>query len=232
MAMPSPAADRGGSIVVLSPHPDDESLGCGGTVRLLTTAGVRVEVVYLTRGELGGEDPAALSAEAQTQIAQRRTVEALSACRILGVEQVDFLDGCDAQLSVQPRLVEALVHRLAARDYQRVFCPWPREHHPDHVATFELYRQALRQLPSLDTWLYEVWTPLPANTLVPIDATIDDKLAAIQAHVSQLACLDYLSAFRGLAAYRGLFCPPSQYAEAFLVCDRETLLGGRLQGQA
>ena len=79
MAQLSARAARDGSIVVLSPHPDDESLGCGGTVRLLTTAGVRVEVVYLTRGELGGEDPAALSADAQAQLARRRTVEAMDA---------------------------------------------------------------------------------------------------------------------------------------------------------
>jgi LmbE family N-acetylglucosaminyl deacetylase len=217
-------------VLVLAPHPDDESLGCGGTIRLLTSSGVPVEVVYLTHGELGAEVPENVGAAGAAQLAEVRTREALAACRILGVAQVDFLNGRDSQLTVEPHLVEALVRRLAATEYQRVFCPWLRERHPDHAATFEIYRQALAQGKPLDTWLYEVWTPLPANVFVPIDGTIQDKLAAIQAHESQLACLNYLSAFQGLAAYRSLFCPPSQYAEAFRVCAREAVLNHKLDG--
>ncbi len=50
------------------------------------------------------------------------------------------------------------------------------------------------------------------------------KQTAISKYESQLAQLNYGEAFVGLAAYRSLFCPPSNYAEAFLVCDKQQLL--------
>lgn len=220
----SVTAGRHRPVLVLAPHPDDESLGCGGTLRLLTNAEIAVHVLYLTRGELGSEAVGAATVPEQTALARVRASEAAEACRLLGVARVDFLDGRDSQLADQPQLAATLQQRLVAEDYQRVFCPWPQEHHPDHAATFLFYRQAVGQLRRVpDTWLYEVWTPLSPNMLVPIDATLADKLAAIQAHRSQLACLDYVAAFQGLAAYRSLACPPSRYAEAFRICDRETL---------
>ena len=71
-------------------------------------------------------------------------------------------------------------------------------------------RQALAGHPSHpDLWLYEVWTPMLPNTLVPIDATISYKQVAIERHRSQLKVLDYRAAFLGLAAYRALFCTDS-----------------------
>jgi hypothetical protein len=72
-------------------------------------------------------------------------------------------------------------------------------------------------------WLYEIWKPLPANTFVPIDRTMQAKRQAIEQYQSQLAQLNYREGFVGLAAYRSLFCPASSYAEAFLVCDHREL---------
>jgi LmbE family N-acetylglucosaminyl deacetylase len=138
---------------------------------------------------------------------------------------VDFLNGADGRLTEQPNLANDIRRRLTSAPYSRVFCPWFQEKHPDHVATYQFLREAVRGTsPTLQIWLYEVWTPLPANLYVPIDVTFATKLAAIQAHQSQLACLDYLSAFRGLAAYRSLSSPGSHYVEAFIDMDAQTLL--------
>jgi LmbE family N-acetylglucosaminyl deacetylase len=210
------------TVLVLSPHPDDESLGCGGTIRLLALAGIPVDVVFLTRGELGTEAPAAATPEAQHDLAGRRSLEAGEACRRLGVRGHAFLDGADGQLAEQPHLAGALADRLKAGGYTRVFCPWPGEAHPDHAATYDLLRRALPLTAGpVQVWLYEVWTPLRPSVSVPIDDTMADKEAAIRRHISQLACRDYLAAFRGLAAYRALSCPPCRFAEAFVVLDRE-----------
>jgi LmbE family N-acetylglucosaminyl deacetylase len=146
---------------------------------------------------------------------------------------VDFLDGRDTRVAEQPDLAAQLQRALESVRYQRVFCPWPQEQHPDHAATYVFYRQAVSRLSyPLDTWLYEVWTPLRPTMLVPIDAFIEEKLAAIRAHRSQLAQLDYAGAFRGLAAWRALACPPSRFAEAFCICDRDTLISGSGRGTA
>lgn len=216
------------SILVISPHPDDESLGCGGTIKLLTESGVKVDVLYLTTGELGCESPEAADPSAQARLSRVRNEEAREACRLLGVKSVEFLDGIDGRVGDQPHIAEMLVARLKQTSYSRVFCPWPHEKHPDHAAAFRWLRKALTEVQApIQVWLYEVWTPLRPNTCVPIDTTIESKAEAIRAHRSQLACLDYLSAFRGLAAYRSLSCAGSRYAEAFIAGDRESIVGSQ-----
>ena len=208
------------SVLVLAPHPDDETFGCGGTMRMLTESGVAVDVAFMTRGEQGTEEGASPSAEASRQLAEVRTREAQAACQVLGVRNVFFLEGSDTRLKDEPHLAASIGHLLRSIPYQRVFCPWPQDSHEDHKATFALLRQAIADNHlNNKLWLYEVWKPLPANTFVPIDSTIESKRQAIDKYQSQLSQLNYREGFVGLAAYRSLFCPSSRYAEAFLVCD-------------
>lgn len=192
-------------------------------MRMLSESGVAVDVAFMTRGELG-TDPGASPAQ-QREVAQTRTCEAEAACNVLGVRQIFFLDGNDTCLAEQPHLAEALADILRREPYQRVFCPWPQDAHPDHIATFGLLRRAVQSFPAPDHyWLYEVWRPLAANTFVPIDNTVEVKRRAIEQYQSQLALCNYQSGVLGLAAYRSLFCPASRYAEAFFVCDRNEIL--------
>jgi LmbE family N-acetylglucosaminyl deacetylase len=207
-------------VAVISPHPDDESLGCGGTLKHLTLSGIPVDVIYLTSGEMGCDTPEVATPETKVALAAVRAEEARGACSVLGVRRVEFLNGTDGGLASEPGLVNPLREILQRETYQRVFCPWPGEAHDDHRAAFQLTRAAMAALPACpDLWLYEVWTPMHANTYVPIDATVGFKQAAIERHRSQLKVLDYRAAFLGLAAYRALFCAGSRYAEAFLVQD-------------
>jgi LmbE family N-acetylglucosaminyl deacetylase len=212
-------------VLVLAPHPDDETFGCGGTIRMLVDSGLPVDVTFMTHGEMGMEAGANPSAQASSELAKIRTAEAQAACSVLGVRKVRFLGGADTRLSEQPQLAAALSDLFATEAYQRVFCPWLHDTHQDHIATFELLRNAVRAQPSpTQFWLYEVWKPLPANTFVPIDNTIGSKRQAIEQYKSQLPLCNYLEGYLGLAAYRSLFCAPSRYAEAFLVCDRDEIL--------
>jgi N-acetylglucosamine malate deacetylase 1 len=212
-------------VLVLAPHPDDETFGCGGTIRMLVESGVAVDVGFMTRGEQGVEGGAAAPVEARQQMAEVRTREALAACNVLGVRNVIFLGGNDTRLADQPELARSIAELIRREGYQRVFCPWPGDSHSDHQATFRLLRDAVIQNHfTVSFWLYEVWNPLPANTPVPIDHTMETKRRAIDQYQSQLSQLNYREGIAGLAAYRSLFCPSSSYAEAFLVCDRNEML--------
>jgi len=212
-------------VLILAPHPDDETFGCGGTIRMLTQSGVVVDVAFLTRGEQGFEQGTEPSPTARREMAETRTQEAHAACAVLGVRKVMFLEGRDTRLADQPELGLAIAELLNREGYQRVFCPWPQDGHDDHRATFALLRDAVTRCQgAISFWLYEVWKPLPANTFVPIDGTIDAKRRAMEQYHSQLSQLNYREGFAGLAAYRSLFCPSSNYAEAFLVCDAREML--------
>jgi LmbE family N-acetylglucosaminyl deacetylase len=212
-------------VIVLAPHPDDETFGCGGTIAMLTQSGVPVDVAFMTRGEQGTEASAAQSLEESRRVAELRAREALAACNILGVRQVGFLDGNDTRLRDQPELTSSIVNLLQNAEYHRVFCPWQHDSHDDHRATFALLKSAVATLNREQSfWLYEVWRPLSANTFVPIDNTIATKCRAMEQYPSQLSQLNYREGFLGLSAYRSLFCPTSRYAEAFFVCNRQKLL--------
>jgi len=213
------------SALVLSPHPDDESLGCGGAIKLITSAGGRVDVIYSTSGENGFASGVNPTADARRQLQARREAEARTACALLGVRDVVFLHGRDRELHAQPELYKPVLDAISQNDYRSVFCPWPHDSHTDHVATYGFLYEALRRCTKrIDIWLYEVWTPLSFNMCMSIDSTIDVKMQAIRAHESQIALHGYDEAFHGLSRYRSLFCPPARHAEAFFNCDSGALL--------
>jgi len=211
--------------LVLCPHPDDESLGCGGTLKTITSTGGIVDVLYMTRGENGSYPRTMAAKPAREELAAIRTEEAKRACEILGVRNVFFLNGHDGSLKTQPELSDAILGTLTSSDYRSVFSPWPYDAHHDHGATYWMLQEALRRYSrNLDIWLYEVWAPLPHNICIAIDKTIEAKMTAFRTHESQLSNLNYAEAFYGLAKYRSLFCPPAQFAEAFFNCERTALL--------
>lgn len=233
-----PAINDGSStrvmqVLVLAPHPDDESLGCGGTLKQLTEAGVAVDVAYMTRGERGFRRGGVLPPLDQLVLASQRAQEAVAACRILGVRNIHFLSGRDGALSEQPELAKEILQLLKSRDYCTVFCPWAFDFHPDHSGTFDHLIAALKAYEcNPEIWLYEVWSTLHPNRIVSIDSTMEDKMQAVRAHVSQMKNYDYdyADCFKALARYRGILAPGMSHAEAFYVCNREVALSLRTAG--
>src|SRR5688572_30216530 len=72
-------------VLIIAPHPDDECLGCGGSVALHVGRGDDIAAVFLTSGELGLKK---LSRESAWQM---RETEARTACAILGIAELSFL---------------------------------------------------------------------------------------------------------------------------------------------
>src|SRR5262245_4388610 len=138
-----PLPDSSRHVLVLAPHPDDETFGCGGTMRMLADSGVAVDVAFMTRGEQGIEEGQVVSTEAHRKMAEVRSREAREACYVRGVRNSFFLNGSDARLKDEPHLAGSIVELLRRESYQRVFCPWHHDSHEDHQATFKLLRQAV-----------------------------------------------------------------------------------------
>lgn len=84
------AADR---VLVVSPHPDDESLCCGGTIRQALNVGAAVHIVWLTSGDSFELDAALTEHRMRPggagleQLGERRMNEAKDAARALGVPE-------------------------------------------------------------------------------------------------------------------------------------------------
>jgi N-acetylglucosamine malate deacetylase 1 len=200
------------NVLIISPHPDDESIGCGGAATLHSSRGDRVDAVFLTSGELG------LKSLPMEEARQIREAEAREATRILGIREAEFLRlpdwGCGEEIE---RAAALLAPRLACSP-GIVYLPHPAEDHPDHRAALPIVHMALEmaRVPKPELRGFEVWTPLAAFDVVEdIGAVVSTKLSAVRAHASQLHEYRYDLAVLGLNQYRGIFAGRCEFAEVY-----------------
>jgi LmbE family N-acetylglucosaminyl deacetylase len=220
-------------ILVIPPHPDDEVLGCGGSIAAHTAAGSEVVIGYLTSGERGG------SLTGASDLGHTREQEALAAGAILGVpaEQVCLLRIPDGGINAYDVGQFGAVVRLL-RDVRPdvLYVPHPYDGAFDHEAAFALCWRAAGMASSRNYpqwgephWVptilgFEVWTPIVQPAFLrDITAVVDQKLAALDCYRTQVAgargpdqstlvgpaCL-HLSGFRGASTTGG-------HREAFAV---------------
>jgi LmbE family N-acetylglucosaminyl deacetylase len=203
------------AVLIVAPHPDDESIGCGGAVCLHRQRGESVAVVFLTSGERGIEN----SEPERARLI--REDEARQAMSVLGVADFDFLRLPDLGLAgAGERGAEALRGALQRQRPDVIYLPHPAEAHPDHQATLPLVRAALGPLlqpgwrPELRA--YEVWTPLPEyDWPEDVSAVMGQKLQAIRCYRSQLETFAYDEGVEGLNRFRGCLAARCRYAEVF-----------------
>ena len=188
--------------LVVAPHPDDESLGCGGLLALLGDAGVDVHPVLVTDGAASHPNSRRFDAEARRALRDAEWRHALS-CLGLGNAQPHRLGWPDGDVPVasDPRFASAtaaLRTLLDQIDPELVLLPWRRDPHPDHRASHALVRAALRgRTPAPRCLEYVVWTedrgvagdmPRAGEARcwsLDISAALGRKCLAIAAHRSQ-----------------------------------------------
>jgi LmbE family N-acetylglucosaminyl deacetylase len=214
-------------VLVLAPHMDDEVLGCGGTLRRHVLTGAEVTAVYMTDGCKGNPDlyhsglPQAVITEKELALSATRKDESARAAKILGIQELIFLDNPEAQLAPSAETVEQVRNILQERQPQVVYLPSILDLHADHWATNCILYMATKGLHFASDWRpvyrgYEIWTPLLASRMVDISEVIKIKEQAIEQFASQLAHADFLRTILGLNAYRSLYHARGHgYAEAF-----------------
>ena len=139
-----------GPALVLSPHPDDETIMCGATVAALRRRGDDVRVLGVTSGAATtvGVPTSAWGDATATDIAAIRVAELRCACAALGVDDVAVWDFADRGVAAErTRLVAYIGAELDKVQPGLVFVPFPRDGHPDHVAV------ALATADALEAWL-------------------------------------------------------------------------------
>ncbi len=205
------------TILVIAPHPDDESIGCGGAIALHRRHGDQVLTLFLTSGEGSMKN---MPAE---EIWQIREAESRAALSVLSSELLGFLRLPDGRLDKQisqggQAMAEAMEKAMGSIHPDRIYLPHGNEDHPDHQAVLPMLAAAYRQLGRAEPWLlgYEVWTPLDRYDLVEdISEVFSLKQAAVNCYQSQLEQFRYDRAMAGLNMYRGAMAGHCEYAEVF-----------------
>jgi LmbE family N-acetylglucosaminyl deacetylase len=214
MAIEGEAENR---VLVMSPHEDDDILGCGGTLKLLRDAGAEVKVVYMTDGCLGSNTISPL------ELPAIRKEEAIRALKRIGVIDYDFFDASDLCLRCDARSIGFVKGMIDSFKPKMIMTPHAGEVHPDHFNTCMITAQALELVSEpIDVYAYEVWNNNDPNALVDITSVIEDKLSSMREHHSQMDMMDYDEKIRGLNVYRSINnLRSSKYSEAFLRFSRE-----------
>lgn len=221
--LPTPLTPiHNGKILVFAPHPDDEILGCGGTLALLRQKGCSIKVIFVTDGSGAG------SLDADAPLIRRK--EAIESLATLGINDMEFLDEPDGGFRNSSQFetkVDTLLHQF---NPDWLFLPSVLDYHRDHVAIGHAVLNCWQRCEtSSRAFIYEIWSPLPATRVVDITRVINLKKQAISCYALPLSHCNYLSAIIGLASYRALFLPKKEeesYAEAFVEAEKKGPFSG------
>ncbi len=203
---------QGKKALCVQPHPDDNEIGMGGTIAVLSSSGCRVDYLTMTDGGLGAVSPELIGEE----LVKVRTREVRDAGKILGVTEYDSLGFPDGTLNDVPRLAGMVAEVIRKGQYDMVFCPDPwmaYEAHWDHVVTGWAVAQAfisasLIQYPKgsmtspANPFAIGFYFTNKPNTIIDITEAFDRKFEAIAAHKSQISN-ELLALYRAYFTMRG-----------------------------
>lgn len=179
-------------IVVVAPHPDDESLGCGGLIASARRRDIVVWVIFVTDGTGSHRHSPTVSG---SRLASLRRREALHALAVLGVRKYHVRrlgmkdrfvprspPGMAGAVAQARRLLQDLAPTLLVR-------PSTCDAHGDHKASAAIWRQAAAPLSALRQIEYVVWPgrsfPAGRRLMLDISPVLQLKRQAVHVHRSQ-----------------------------------------------
>ncbi len=211
------------NIIVFAPHPDDDIIGCGGSIARRLQLGNKVSIVYLTSGDAGSLK------YIKRRMTQIREEEARKAAALLGVDELYFFRNPDGYLEFKRENLVKIINLLREKRPQAVYIPHGKDQVRDHWVTHDLVVEACRRAAGpwfqecegppwsvANIFAYEIGTPLQEpNCVEDISEFMEVKLDALRLHRSQLEQIRYDEAIKGLNRYRGIMTGEGDYCECF-----------------
>ena len=193
-------------VMIFAPHPDDEAIGCGGSIAKHASKGNTVVIVYMTSDK-------------------KREVEALNGLKILGGGKQIFLR--QKNLKLKPELTKKIISIIKQETPDWIYIPHAAENNLDHRLANEIVNNAIleasfpgqaRQYFVKRVLCYEVWTPISKfNYTEDITRFVKTKRSAILEHKSQIKLIRYDEATLSLNRYRGVTTQRGDFCEVFEV---------------
>jgi len=199
-------------VLILAPHPDDEAIGCGGTIALYALQGADIRLIVISDGK------ELISDISKRTLMEIRKREAIQASKVLGIGEVQFWDFPDGKLDAFTTEIWSKVDAFT-REFlpDIVFAPSPLDHHKDHIAVAGIALKFLEERHNARIAFYEVYQPIRFNLLINISETMPLKEKAMTLYKQSLQNNPelYCEAVKGLARFRMLFAQEAGYFEAF-----------------
>ena len=201
------------SVLVIAAHPDDEILGCGGTMARYVDAGNDVKAIFVSDG---------VSSRANDKNKESRREMSRIASNILGVEIAAFFDFPDNRLDSIPliEIVKKIEDQVIAIRPQVVYTHHPYDLNIDHTLVYRAVMTACRPQPDSpveEIYTFEVpsssdWLPYAGsrgyvpNRYVDISKTLSKKLAALAEYDDEMREYPHSRSYdnvKNLAHFRG-----------------------------
>ncbi|MBU1627008.1 PIG-L family deacetylase [bacterium] len=205
------------NVLVLSPHPDDDVLGCGGAIIKHKRAGDTVSVICFTDGSRGN-----LQSERDESLISIRKEEMKKAHELLRIDRLFNIDAEDGKLAADDKIVDKTAEILKEISPDAIYIPFFIDFHKDHVETSVILLKGLNRSKFKGKCIaYEVNSPIFPNTILNISDCIDQKKDAVNCFKTQLSVNNYIhTVIEGLNRFRTNSVMLGQgYAEGFYLCD-------------
>ena len=199
-------------IMIISPHQDDEVIGCGGTILKYLQMSTDIIILYITDGRYGR----ILNAD--------RNIEAMEAWNGYNVNQI-FLLYEDSHIN--ENCISDFINLLLKYKPEIIFIPWLLDNHIDHRNVNIFLSKAIKKT-SLNSIIsmYEVLYPLYVNKLVNITNEFNEKSKILDIYTSQIGYLNLQNITKEMNVLRAMLLrlKSIKYAEAFCVTNQTNYL--------
>jgi len=196
-------------IIVFAPHPDDETLGCGGTIIKKNKEGYKVIIVFITDGRYAFSNVLGITSNpSPEELKEIRRMEALKATKILGISEGNlyFLDFEDRAVEKQRDRVEKRILEILERYLpEEIYFPSDKDYHTDHRVTNQIVSKSIRKI-GLTTKAYKYSIMQRYSRIGPamdrfinlfkrnlirsdISSVLSQKITAIEQYKSQITLI-------------------------------------------
>lgn len=198
-------------ILVIAPHPDDETLGCGGLLIQAADNNCNIHILSLTSG---------LPTEQE-----KREAELQSAANQIGIKGITFLRLTDGKICSEIQQKNYLTDICDKFTPNIILTPFLFDHHLDHVCANKLFLESLDNIHA-EIWCYQVYNNILSNAYCNITKVIDKKTKIINSYQSQIKFFDYAHWNKGLNAWNSRLglSKEHKYIESFFISPKEDFI--------
>lgn len=154
-------------ILVIAPHPDDETLGCGGLIRRTIEGNKSVYIVLLTGGENCFFDSGVFNKDFLKE-KRRELTKMVAKSNRVPIENIFFLDFKDGGVNDKDFEMNKLIAILDSINPDAVFFPHHFEIHNDHVQANAIMRKITNKSADLFEYCVWFWYFMPFNKIISI----------------------------------------------------------------
>jgi len=161
------------NILAIGSHPDDIEFGCGGALTKFAAKGHQVYLLVMTRGGMGA-------------LPTVRAKEQADAKLILGAQQLFWGGYRDTYLVADKRMIGKIEKVIARVRPAFIFCHYPDDTHQDHRNLCQATVSATRYVKNVLFYEGPTTQNFSPQVFIDISDTLEQKVAALKAHRSQI----------------------------------------------